>query len=233
MSSAMQCSEFREQAGADPQHLGTEAQAHCAQCAACTAYLQQMLQLDGLLKRALEVPAPAMPDNVTPLRRESPAPTVTRWYALAASVLLAVVLGASIWLVSPRESLAAELIAHIHHEPGTMVTTSARVDAAELDAVLRRAGMRLKTGSQKVSLARTCAFRGATIPHLVVQTLEGPITVLVLPHEQVSSAQSFKEEGYAGTILPSGRGSVAIIASSSTAVQQAAAELAESIAWVD
>lgn len=229
----MQCSEFRKQAGADPQHLSAEAQAHCAQCAACTAYLQQMLQLDGLLKRALDVPVPAIQNTVTPLQRESPPPMASRWYALAASVLLAVVLGAGIWLISPRESLAAEVVAHMHHEPGAMVSTSSRVSPSELDAVLRRAGVRLKTGSQKVSLARTCAFRGTTIPHLVVQTQEGPITVLVLPQEQIESAQSFNEEGYAGTILPSGRGSVAIIANSSAAVQQAAAQLAEAIVWVE
>jgi ferric-dicitrate binding protein FerR (iron transport regulator) len=232
MSSAMQCSEFRKQAGADPQHLSAEVQAHCAQCAACTAYLQQMLRLDGLLKRALDVPVPVTPNNVTALRRESPS-TVRHWYALAASLLLAVMLGAGIWLISPRESLAAEVVAHLHHEPGTMVATAARVNPAELDEVLLRAGVRLKTGSQKVSLARTCVFREATIPHLVVQTQEGPITVLVLPHEQVDSPQSFNEEGYAGTILPSGRGSIAIVANSSAAVQQAAAELAEAVVWLD
>jgi hypothetical protein len=228
----MQCSEFRQQAGADPQHLGTEAQAHCAQCTACTAYLQQMLRLDGLLKLALDVPVPAAPNNVTALRQES-ARTVRHWYALAASLLLAVVFGTGIWLISPRESLAAEVVAHLHHEPGTMVATTVRVNPAELDAVLRRGGVRLKAGSQKVSLARTCVFRGATIPHLVVQTQEGPITVLVLPNEHVDSPQSFDEEGYAGTILPSGRGSIAIIANSSAAVQQAAAELAEAVVWID
>jgi hypothetical protein len=228
----MQCSEFRQQAGADPQHLGAEAQAHCAQCTACTAYLQQMLRLDGLLKLALDVPVPAAPNNVTALRHES-ARTVRHWYALAASLLLAVVFGTGIWLISPRESLAAEVVAHLHHEPGTMVATTVRVNPAELDAVLRRGGVRLKAGSQKVSLARTCVFRGATIPHLVVQTQEGPITVLVLPNEHVDSPQSFDEEGYAGTILPSGRGSIAIIANSSAAVQQAAAELAEAVVWID
>ena len=232
MSSAVPCSEFRKQAGADPQHLGVEAQAHCAQCTACTAYLQQMLQLDGLLKRALDVPASMLPNNVTPLRRESP-PMFRRWYALAASVLLAVVLGAGIWVVAPRDSLAAEVVAHMHHEPGTMVTTDARANPAELDEVLRRAGVRLKSGSRKVSLARTCGFRGATIPHLVVQTQEGPIAVLVLPHEQVDVPKSFNEAGYAGTILPSGRGSVAVIANSSAAVRRVAAELAEAVVWVE
>ena len=232
MNSVMQCDEFRKQAGAEPQQLGAEARAHCAQCAACTAYLQQMLQLDGLLKRALDVPVPVVPNNVTALRHEAPT-MVRRWYALAASLLLAVGLGAGVWLISPRDSLAAEVVAHLHHEPGAMVATTARVNAAELDGILRRAGVRLKTGAQKVSLARTCGFRGATIPHLVVQTQEGPITVLVLPHEQVDSPQSFNEEGYAGTILPSGRGSIAIVANSSAAVQQAAVELAEAVVWID
>lgn len=228
----MQCSEFRKQAGADPQHLSVEAQAHCAQCAACTAYLQQMLQLDSLLKRALDVPVSAIPNNVTSLRRESPLPISRRWFALAASVLLAVVLGAAVWLVSPRESLAAEVVAHVHEEPGTMVVTQVRADAAELDGILQSAGVRLRAGSQNVSIARSCEFRGARIPHLVVQTQEGPVTVLVLQHQQIDSPQPFNEDGYMGTILPSGRGSIAIIANSSAAVQNAAVEVAEAIVWI-
>jgi hypothetical protein len=147
--------------------------------------------------------------------------------------LLAVALGAGVWLISPRQTLAAEVIAHMDHEPGSMVRTDARVSSAELDEVLRSAGVRLKAGARNVSLARSCVFRDTRIPHLVVQTQEGPVTVLVLAHEPAKPAQSFNEEGYQGTILPSGRGSIAIVAESGAAVRRAAAEVTAAIEWVD
>lgn len=228
----MQCSEFRQQAGADPQHLSAEAAAHCAQCIACAAYLQQMQQLDGLLKRALEISVPPV-RVAAPLHRDlASKPSPQRWFALAASVLLSIAFGA-VWLASPQPSLAAAVIEHVEDEPDAMVTTSSRVTPAQLSDVLRRAGMRLKSGAQSVSIARTCAFRGATIPHLVVQTQEGPVTVLVLPHEHVDSAENFTEEGYQGTILPSGPGAIALIAASDTAFKEAAARVAAEVEWVN
>lgn len=231
---SMQCNEFRRLAGADPQHLSEAASAHCAQCIACSRYLQQMQQLDVMLKRALEVQTPPVRSVVTPLFRNRAADgsSTKRWFALAASVLLTLVLGTAVWLASPRESLAADVIAHVQDEPDAMVQTDERVASAELADVLRRAGVRLKSGARTVSIARTCPFRGTSIPHLVVQTQDGPITVLVLPQERVESAQSFNEQGYRGTILPSGRGAIAIIAASGAAVEAAAERIAAEVEWI-
>jgi hypothetical protein len=50
------------------------------------------------------------------------------------------------------------------------------------------------------------------VPHLVVQTAMGPITVMVLVHDSVSKAP-FDEEGYRGVIVPvPGHGSLAVLA---------------------
>lgn len=229
----MQHSEFRQLAGAHPQHLGPAAQAHAGQCAECAEYLAQMRQLDSLMKRAMEVPAPVS-GNVTPMRtvvlkNRTPA----RVFALAASMLLAVMVGAGIWIASSRDTLAADVIVHVREEPDAMVATDKRVTQAELDDVLRRAGVRLKSGTQTVSVARTCPFRGKTIPHLVVQTRAGPITVLVLGDEHLTSARAFDEQGYAGILRPSGRGAVAIIANSPAALDEAAAQVEAAVEWID
>lgn len=226
----MQCSEFRKLAGAEPQHLSAAAREHSLQCEGCAEYLRQMHRLDGLLKQALDVPAPAAANQVVPLPvKRRPAEI----FMLAASVILAVALGVGIWIGSPRETLAAEVVDHIQHEAETMVTTEARVPPAELEQVLRQAGVRLKSGTQRVSIARTCPFRHTTIPHLVVQTAEGPVTVLVLPHESVKSEQSFNEEGYAGTIVPSGHGAIAIVAGNEATLHEAATEVMGAIEWVE
>jgi hypothetical protein len=63
-----------------------------------------------------------------------------------------------------------------------------------------------------VSYAASCAFRGHRVPHLVVQTPSGPVTVMVLVHESVSRPTQFDEQGYRGTIVPMpGHGSIAVL----------------------
>jgi hypothetical protein len=55
-------------------------------------------------------------------------------------------------------------------------------------------------------------FRGHTVPHLVVQTDTGPVTVMVLTHEALRSAMRFNEQGYRGVIVPvRGHGSLAVL----------------------
>jgi hypothetical protein len=223
----MQCSEFRQAAGADPQHLNAEAQAHRAQCHACAAYALQMLQLDALLKRAMEIP---VPEGSTELPVVAPR-TTSRWLALAASVLVAVVVGLGAWLAAPRETLAADVVAHVRDEAEIMVVTDKRVDEGRLDEALRRAGVRLRSGEDKVSVARTCMFHGHLVPHLIVQTAGGPVTVLVLSREKVAASQTFDEQGYRGTIVPSGPGSIAIVASTDAAVREAGAMFASQVEW--
>jgi hypothetical protein len=223
----MQCSEFREAAGADPQHLNVDAQAHREQCHACATYLRQMEQLDVLLVRAMKIPVADL--SARPLASR---PVAGRWLALAASVLVAVVVGMGAWLAAPRESLAADVVEHARNEADIMVTTDQRIDPAALDNALRTAGVRLKSGAQMVSVARTCMFHGRVVPHLIVQTRQGPVTVMVLAKEKVPAVQSFTEAGYRGTIEPSGPGSIAIVAVSADAVAEAKTTFASEVEWV-
>jgi hypothetical protein len=72
--------------------------------------------------------------------------------------------------------------------------------------------MRLATSAGLVSYANSCLFRGYLVPHLVVQSASGPVTVMVLVHESVPAPVRFDEQGYRGMILPMpGHGSVAVL----------------------
>ena len=54
---------------------------------------------------------------------------------------------------------------------------------------------------------------------------------MVLANEKVSRARSFDEQGYRGTIVPSGPGSLAIVASTDAAVREAGATFASQVEW--
>jgi hypothetical protein len=98
---------------------------------------------------------------------------------------------------------------------------------------LAEGGLRLRGDPGLVSYAITCPFRGANVPHLVVQTDLGPATVLVLRHVPVDQPREFQEQGYAGTIAPFGRGSIAVIGASLQGADDVAARLRLATEWVD
>ena len=78
--------------------------------------------------------------------------------------------------------------------------------------MLRDSRLRLSNGAGMVSYASSCAFRGHRVPHLVIQTESGPVTVMVLVHEGVRKPVRFDEQGYRGVIVPvAGHGSLAVL----------------------
>jgi hypothetical protein len=229
----MDCLEFRRAAGADPTHLSADARAHRDSCQRCAEYHRQLLDMDRRILDALRVPVPS-DAQAGGGSRVLKFPTIERrrWLALAASIVAGVLIGTLLWVGEPRESLAREVVAHIQHESGSMVATSSPADPQEVAAVLDRAGIRLRPGVGMVSYARSCPFRGETVPHLVVQTDSGPVTVLVLSHEKIKRPMKFDEQGYAGTILPAGPGSVAVVGNESDAdLDQVAERIRAAVEW--
>jgi hypothetical protein len=200
------------------------------------------LRFEPKIERALRVNIPGgRADNVVPFRTKSaPGGATTAagrrgWLALAAGVVLSVGVAGGLWLGFPRQSLATDLVAHMAHEPQAWTTTDVPVAEADLTKALRDSHLTLRYGGV-VSYASSCGFRGHHVPHLVVQSEKGPVTVMVLVHESVSAETRFDEQGYSGVIVPiAGHGSVAVLERGSSAeasfVERVAANVVSSIVW--
>jgi hypothetical protein len=233
----MECSEFRLLAGGDPRHLDPEAEAHGAACPRCAEFLRQTLGMDAVLRRALEVP---VREPVAEPRKVVPFPAAARvalgdrrrWMALAASIVGGVLVGSLLWVSGPRASLAEAVIGHMSHEPEAMTAEAARPDSAEVERILERAGVRLRPGAGEVTYANSCLLRGHFVPHLVLRTDRGPVTVLVLRHERVSVATPLNDDGYAGTILPAGPGSIAIVGTPDVDPSDVARRIVSLLEWL-
>jgi hypothetical protein len=197
----MNCEDAELHLGAEPDDLPAAVAEHVAGCAACQAFRQATLAFEPALKRAFELPVPE--------RRAAPS-VFGRW-ALAASVVVASVLGALLWAVRPTDSLASAVVTHVEGEPASWSQTRA-VDPASIDRILAASGLRLEPGSQDVVYARSCWFRGHWVPHLVVSTGRGPVTVLILRAETLPDAVALRSAGYRGELLPFDRGSLAVLA---------------------
>ncbi|HEY2782642.1 MAG TPA: DUF3379 family protein [Steroidobacteraceae bacterium] len=233
----MDHTQYRSAILADPRNPDAELRAHREACPECRAYTEQLLKFDARIERALRVGIPAGAD-VLPFARK-PArgfAGARRWLAMAASVLLATAIGGGIWLTLPQRSLAAAVVAHMAGEPDAWQRTDIPVDTPELQDVLKDSKMRLKPAAGIVSYASSCPFRGHRVPHLVVQTASGPVTVMVLVHEPLRKTMQFDEQGYRGTIVPvPGHGSIAVLMQdsgvSSGEVARIAAQVDDSIVW--
>jgi Protein of unknown function (DUF3379) len=202
------CAEYRRAVLANPRDPAPELAAHLANCRECPGYLERLLRFEDRLERALRVEAR---EEREPLRAR---PRAHRgWLAMAASVAAALVVAGGLWVAAPHSSLAADVVAHMAGEPEAWTRTDEPVPASDLDRVLGRAHIRLKPEAGLVSYAQSCRFRGHTVPHLVVQTERGPVTVMVLANDSVAKTIRFEEEGYRGVIVPvAGHGSLAVLA---------------------
>lgn len=208
----MNCEQLHTIVGAEPNSTDPEVLAHIEQCPDCARYRNEMQAMDRLIYRALAVDAPAEKSADQVL---SPPPQhggAARIWRMAASVLVAVLVGAmGLWLISPRESFAQEAITHMKHEQASMVRTSDRVDADRLEEILAAARLRLKPGAAHVSYAQSCLFRGQQIPHFVVQTERGPVTVLVVTDAPTQQREQIDEDGVQGVIMPAPRGVIVVL----------------------
>jgi hypothetical protein len=229
--------QYRKAVMADPHSEDSELQAHREICAECRAYTERLLKFESRLERAMRVEVPASA-QVLPFARKSPAAAsaTRRSLAVAASILLGAAIVGGIWLSLPQRTLAAAVVAHMAGEPEAWQRTDVPVDAPALHGVLENSKLELKPDAGIVSYAQSCSFRGHVVPHLVVQTASGPVTVMVLVHEPLRKPVDFDEQGYRGTIVPvPNHGSIAVLMRDSGVsreqVEKIAARVDASIVW--
>jgi len=240
----MTCDEARIHIGADPENASPELLAHLQRCPECQAYREQMLAFNTKIRTALaldwqkvqQAPPSALPDkSATVAVLPRPAPRVPppkhkrpRLFALAASIAAASVIALTLWLSQPPESLAVEIIKHVEGEPDSWHQTQ-QVDNAAIKAVLSKGGVKLGPGMQPIVYASSCWFRGHFVPHLVVTTPDGPVTVMILVNEKITVPQQFNESGFSGLLVPAPAGSVAVLSRTPMPLEHPASAVVEAL----
>ena len=221
----MICRDARLAIGAEPHAVPPGLAEHLTGCAACSQFQREMIALEANIRRALaEAPLAA---RTRPQRRFS---TWSGW-ALAASILVAVLSTLVIWTLRPAETLAREVITHVNGEPDSW-SSSVPVAAPTLDGILRAAGVALDANSNSVVYARSCRFRGHDVPHLVVKTSHGPVTVLILRNVHVGAREAFHESGMTGVITPAPQGSIAVLGRGDANLDEVSEQMRRAVRWL-
>ena len=246
----MNCEDYREAIAAEPSESFDGGAGHAATCESCSAYRAEIQALDLTIARALAVDVPELKiadlppldqadENVVnlPFRRAAKISTPA-WVGIAASFALAAIIGVQFTGNGPARDqlladqlLAEQVLAHVDHEPWALKVTNVAVSEAQFARVINPDVGTMDRGIGLVSYAQTCIINGFKIPHLVMQGEKGPITILLMPNEMVSSPVSLSGESVNGVILPVGDGSIAIIGEREERIQEIEQRVVDSVEW--
>lgn len=232
----MNCLEFRRICSTEPGRKDPELAAHLAECGSCSAFAMETESFDQLLVEALSLPVPPALSNFSldAPRKHAAAPrhaSPVRWFAIAAGVMAALLVSFGTWRMASQPDLGGELVAHVLHEPASLLPVVRPVAAAEMDLVLQRTGARFDAPVGTVTYIKSCPFRNKSVAHVVIVGSTGPVTLLLLPDVEVDAAESFAEEGLKGVIVPVGKGSVAIIGGESEPLAPVEELVSRAVAW--
>jgi len=234
----MNCEEFKAAIAADPTFVGGAE--HLAECDACQSIRREMLVFDQRLLSAMEfvVPplkVPELPDidsdkvTALPLRKRLSAPA---WLAVAATVLVATFVGIQTGRDDGTHSmLVAQLLDHMDHEPYAVRVSNKAISDKRLARVVPAKIATMSHDAGLITYAQSCEINGRDVPHLVIQGKQGPITILLMPHEAVDETQAVDGVSIHGFIIPVGDGSIAIIGEKEEQLDAVRESVLSSVKW--
>jgi hypothetical protein len=234
----MKCIDYKEALTADPGF--NDESGHAESCADCQGYRVEILALNSKIAAAMEVSVPELvmpelPDidtqNVVSLsnRRVMSKPA---WFAMAATVLLAAVVGIRMMGIGVSYgTLEEQVLAHVDHEPSALVPSSTPVSDRRLSRAVPKDVATMNHDFGLITYAESCSINGKDVPHLVIQGAHGPVTILLMPHEKVAKATALDGVNIKGIILPVGDGSIAIIGDREEQLNQVKENVLDSVMW--
>jgi hypothetical protein len=226
----MNCLEFRREKLADPRRLPPEARAHAGGCPACAAFAREVDETERALERALMTPVPeGLADRII---FQSRRPRLAwRAWALAASILVALALGFSLWDTREDADPYARLaIEHIVMEPESLATMR-NPDPDAFRAVVQNFGGTVKDLPGRIRYIRLCPFEDGLGWHVVFETPDGLATLFLVPGKKPKAVQSASVGGLSAVVHPTERGYYAIITASADATSRFLEMLRECIVW--
>ena len=244
----MNCEDYKQAIAADPSESFDGGALHSSECSSCNAVKAEMQALDVRIAAALaidvpdlkmpELPAITGEDKVVDLASRRPIRwTTPAWIGLAASVVLATVIGVRMTNTGMEHggmvdgTLAEQVIAHLDYEPLALTVTDVAVSDGELYSVVRPAIATLDRDLGLITYAMSCKINGREVPHLVIQGEKGPVTILLMPEEMVDMPIRLEGKSIEGVILPVGNGSIAIIGERGERIDELKTRVTETVKW--
>ena len=149
-------------------------------------------------------------------------------YAIAASVLLAVVILVQVLPTTP--ALDEAVLTHIDDELDHLLEKR-DINDETLDRLIGTFGGKFGQSIGQVNFAGLCNIRKGPGMHLVLQSAQGPVTVLIMPDEKIARRQVIGNGRFNGVILPVAEGSMAVVGENAAAITSVEMLMQKAISW--
>ena len=220
---SMNFSEFKRLLGADPRNREDETLRVRKSSPEFEAAARQAEVFEDKLEAALHITPPA--DLVDQIREISQQPDTRRnWIplAMAASLVIAIGTVGLIWKQPPKWDGVEDYLAdHYSHDGARLVAKAIEtVDREDVEKILGRldvvADQQLTSNIRFIKFCPTPDGRGA---HMVIDTQQGLMTVILMPHTNVTDGEIVEFEKMHALLVDLGPGSAAIIGEQNQGVE--------------
>jgi hypothetical protein len=229
----MNCFESRRRLLNGPRERTDEHDAHISACPACSRVAEDLGALDRKMNKATRIAVPdGLAERILIARRYS-----GRWHsaaAVGAAVLFAAIsvvtlLPSAIELAEP--TLAAEAVGAGHPAVAAITMVAQREagprradkadEAAAIKDRLKFLGLALKTEGVSAQYVGECDISGRACDHLVLETPEGPVSVILMASEPRSGRVLVADQHMTALMTPAPTGAYIVVAGSSKAARRA------------
>jgi len=209
----MNCLDFHRRCLADPGRIDQDLLEHARTCGRCSEFFHEARSLDKKLAAVIRCEVPAnLATNI--LLRRSPREHGMRkfsaYFALAATLFVAVAIGLVVSWVHQDPDLGALVMAYVESAPAHR-SPAASIDHGVMDGVLQPLGMALSRDFGPVLAARPCLIRGNDAAHLVVPGDKGRVDLLYMPYEEIAKRTEVNRKDSRLILIPCPKGVLAIL----------------------
>jgi len=239
--------EFKKRVLANPHDTDEATTAAASTTPERLQFKDEARRLDEYLRDVINsVPVPAgLRERLSPPESHVIALPVrarlSRYYALAASVVIAVGVILSGGLESARPSASDlqfhdNVINHVYREAARYDNSAADLSWQQINAVLEEAGGHLRDDerikSMHIKFANDCniapAGRGA---HIVLEGSKGSVSVIIMNSSPVTKKFDVNDPRFAGKIIPLGMGNLIIVGEKEEPLETYEALITETFEW--
>ncbi len=200
----MNSSEVKEALLADPTHATPALLRALQQDPTLREYFNQALELDAAIRQAMQTPVPDdleerllnISCTATPTGRRSGRRPLLWGAALAAGLALAVFS----YQYFGFRNLSAEIIAHVQHEPAALMFDNG-VEMEDVRTLLADHGLKLMHDLDRITYLARCRVQGHAGIHMVLQTDNGRVTVLLVPGLSTPEMTEVRGHGLEGYVI--------------------------------
>lgn len=232
----MNCFEFRRHYLADPYRQTADTRQHREECHSCTAFAAEQDRINKAVEYIVRVPVPTDLEARVLMQQSFQASRVAQRRAsmiwrMAAVFVLGISISIWIALWHGPGVLADAVVSYVRTQPVQSLAQDT-MSADEVRKVFQDERIQFQSEVVSVHYAMPCIINGIRAIYMVVDSDNGPVSVVVMPQQTVPERTTFSEAGYQGVIVRCQQGSVAIVGTTGQNVELVEKRMIAAMQWL-